>query len=298
MSQDRGGLVKPSSPSTNQYYDLYRQFGIAGESKGNGTYIGMEGWANPGRTGVPYKWDTVMAASAATGMFTPFTSGKPLYQERGAAQGWLMSSASNEEFLAIQSALREVGLINGEYYIGERSDGKTRSAWNELLAMSNRQGITWSAMLGRLGKTSSSNVAKQKKNPWGDGPRRVTTTNVNRTYRETSREDAQAMLLNMWRNYYGRDPKNTEITSFQKALNAKERANPTITTTTTTTDRLTGSSSSTVKVKQAPDASSSLLDQTRKASAGSVESKAYKIGQYTDVLLRMVGLDAGAGEEL
>ncbi len=76
-------------------------------------------------------------------------------------------------------------------------------------------------------------------------PRTVTQTAT--SYDLSTREDAHAIFLQAAQSLLGRDPTKAEISAFQKALNAYEKANPTVTTTTTNYmgDTVTGQSQTT-----------------------------------------------------
>lgn len=61
-------------------------------------------------------------------------------------------------------------------------------------------------------------------------PRTVTQSST--SYDMSTREDAHGIFLQAAQSLLGRDPTKSEITAFQKALNAYEKANPTVTTQT------------------------------------------------------------------
>ena len=62
-------------------------------------------------------------------------------------------------------------------------------------------------------------------------PRSVTQTST--AYDMSTREDAHGIFLQAAQSLLGRDPTKAEIGAFQKALNAYEKKNPTVTTQTT-----------------------------------------------------------------
>jgi len=76
-------------------------------------------------------------------------------------------------------------------------------------------------------------------------PRSVTQTST--SYDMSTREDAHAIFLQAAQSLLGRDPTKSEISAFQKALNAYEKAHPTVTTQTTNYmgDTVTGQTSTT-----------------------------------------------------
>lgn len=86
-------------------------------------------------------------------------------------------------------------------------------------------------------------AAGQQLTPWDilakDMGQREATMNAPRTitqkstsYNMSTREDAHAIFMQAAQTLLGRDPTKAEITSFQKSLNAYEKANPSVTTAT------------------------------------------------------------------
>lgn len=59
-----------------------------------------------------------------------------------------------------------------------------------------------------------------------------TVTQKSTSYNMSTREDAHAIFMQAAQTLLGRDPTKAEITSFQKSLNAYEKANPSVTTAT------------------------------------------------------------------
>lgn len=70
----------------------------------------------------------------------------------------------------------------------------------------------------------------QQREAYMNTPRTVTQTST--AYDMSTREDAHAIFLQAAQSLLGRDPTKHEISAFQKALNAYEKANPTVTTVT------------------------------------------------------------------
>lgn len=76
-------------------------------------------------------------------------------------------------------------------------------------------------------------------------PRSVTQTS--KSFDMSTQQDAHAIFMQAAQSLLGRDPTKSEVASFQRTLNAYEKANPTITTATTSYvgDEVTGQTSTT-----------------------------------------------------
>lgn len=283
------GRIQQSLGEAGYYSEVpYLSSDRAGGNAGPGQRA--TGWAGGSMADAAY--------SAKLGNVGMWTRGRGLYGADGATSRYLQGLGYSDDFNRIQGQLRAAGLLSGSYAIGNPYDEKTQKAWMKLLGHANLSGVSWKQALAGLLRGSGGNGpggGRGRGNPWGSGPRRVTTTNTSYQYRETTRADAEALLLDMWRNYFGRSPHDPEVDAFHTDLNKRQRANPTVTTTTTTTDRLTGSSTTKSTVKEGEDQSAVALDETRSTAKTDVESKAYRIGAFTDVLLSMVGLNSGPG---
>src|SRR5688500_20335702 len=85
----------------------------------------------------------------------------------------------------------------------------------------------------------------QQREAYMNTPRTVTQTST--AFDMSTREDAHAIFLQAAQSLLGRDPTKSEIGAFWKALNAYEKANPTVTTQTTNYmgDTVTGQTSTT-----------------------------------------------------
>ncbi len=76
-------------------------------------------------------------------------------------------------------------------------------------------------------------MAKDRAQREAAGPKTVTQTST--SYDMSTQQDAHAIFLQAAQSLLGRDPTKSEITAFRTALNAYEKANPTVTKATTTT---------------------------------------------------------------
>jgi hypothetical protein len=85
----------------------------------------------------------------------------------------------------------------------------------------------------------------QQREKYLNTPRSVTQTST--AFDMSTKEDAHAIFMQAAQSLLGRDPTKSEVSSFQSALNAYEKANPTVTTQTTNYlgDTVTGQTSTT-----------------------------------------------------
>ncbi len=117
-------------------------------------------------------------------------------------------------------------------------------------------------------------------------PRSVTQTST--AYDMSTREDAHAIFLQAAQSLLGRDPTKSEISAFQKALNAYEKANPTVTTQTTNYmgDTVTGQSSTTKGgVKVGARQLMAVEDVKRDPEFGAYQAAT----TYFDAMMQMIG---------
>jgi len=117
-------------------------------------------------------------------------------------------------------------------------------------------------------------------------PRSVTQTST--AYDMSTREDAHAIFLQSAQALLGRDPTKAEIKTFQKALNAYEKANPTVTTQTTNYmgDTVTSQSSTTKGgVKEGARQLMAMEDIKQDPEYGAFQAAT----TYYDAMMEMIG---------
>lgn len=127
---------------------------------------------------------------------------------------------------------------------------------------------------------------RQAREAYMNTPRSVTQTSTN--YQMSTREDAHALFLQAAQSLLGRDPTKSEISTFQKALNAYEKKNPTVTTTTSNYvgDQLK-SQSSTSKGGVSENARALMAQEDIKKDP---EYGAYQAATtYFDAMMQMIG---------
>ncbi|AZF95820.1 hypothetical protein SEA_OLICIOUS_10 [Streptomyces phage Olicious] len=117
-------------------------------------------------------------------------------------------------------------------------------------------------------------------------PRTVTQSST--SYDMSTREDAHGIFLQAAQSLLGRDPTKSEITAFQKALNAYEKANPTTTTQTSNYigDTLQSQSSTTTGgVKEGARQLMALEDVKADPEYGAYQAAT----TYFDAMMEMIG---------
>lgn len=152
---------------------------------------------------------------------------------------------------------------------------------------------------GYVGQAASYYQSGNKLTPWDilskdmqqreaylNTPRSVTQTST--SYDMSTREDAHAIFLQAAQSLLGRDPTKSEISSFQKALNKYEKANPTKTTQTTNYlgDTVTGQTSTTTGgVKEGARAVMATEDVKADPEYGAYQAAT----TYFDAMMDMIG---------
>ncbi|UVD39695.1 hypothetical protein SEA_ROSEPHARIE_10 [Streptomyces phage RosePharie] len=127
---------------------------------------------------------------------------------------------------------------------------------------------------------------REQREAYMNTPRTVTQTST--AYDLSTREDAQAIFLQAAQSLLGRDPTKAEIGSFQKALNAYEKANPTVTTQTShyMGDTLQSQSSTTKGgVKEGARQLMAVEDIKRDPEYGAYQAAT----TYFDAMMEMIG---------
>src|SRR5688500_18852935 len=126
----------------------------------------------------------------------------------------------------------------------------------------------------------------QQREAYMNTPRTVTQTST--AFDMSTREDAHAIFLQAAQSLLGRDPTKSEIGAFQKALNAYEKANPTVTTQTTNYmgDTVTGQTSTTKGgVKEGARQLMAVEDVKKDPEFGAYQAAT----TYFDAMMQMIG---------
>lgn len=192
--------------------------------------------------------------------------------------------------------------VANQYY---NWDDKTK---NKFLSQLNLAGYDTNSMkdsqIAQLWGTYASQAAQyysqgRKMTPWDilakdreqreaymNTPRSVTQSST--SYDMSTREDAHGIFLQAAQSLLGRDPTKAEIGAFQKALNAYEKANPTVTTQTTNYmgDTVTGQTSTTKGgVKEGARQVMAMEDVKADPEYGAYQAAT----TYYDAMMEMIG---------
>ncbi len=203
-----------------------------------------------------------------------------------------LADLPSEIVTKIQRSMRIAGLIGKETVLARGMvDNNTQAAWEELLSISNRQGLDWQTTLSRL--TTDPTSGREFTTPAGTRTSQ-TTRNVSVTDPMTARTQARQT----WQSRLGRAPTSKELSAFEDALNAYEKANPSTTTTDTTSvtldngtqdDEANVENAATTTSMTTPTADVFADEYTRKGKLG-VEANTRTAGtDYFDAVLRLVG---------
>lgn len=192
--------------------------------------------------------------------------------------------------------------VEGQYY---NWDAKTKNKFLTQLGLAgydteNMKDSQVAAMWGNYAAQAANYFTQGKKlTPWdilakdrdqreayANTPRSVTQSSTN--YDMSTKEDAHGIFLQAAQSLLGRDPTKAEIGAFQKALNAYEQANPTVTTQTTNYmgDEVTGATSTTKGgVKEGARQLMAMEDIKRDPEYGAYQAAT----TYFDAMMEMIG---------
>lgn len=117
-------------------------------------------------------------------------------------------------------------------------------------------------------------------------PRSVTQTST--SYDMSTQQDAHAIFMQAAQSLLGRDPTKSEVATFRRAVNAYEKANPTVTTATTNYmgDEVTGQTSTTTGgVKDSARSLMAMEDVKADPEFGAYQAST----TYFDAMMEMIG---------
>jgi len=217
--------------------------------------------------------------------------------------------------LALQDKLAVLGYIRGTVNPGDI--GQIEAAYKSAMADANHVGaksvnrylddkLRMYAASGGLGSGDSGSGGSGSGGSTTYSSTSISNQSmVSRSVNLTGRGTAEGILRSALQQQLGRAPSKKEVSDFKRALNRKERRNPTITrsnsstttnTTTTTkgksqssTSNTSGSSKSVTKQSDI-DPGEEALDFATSSKALRRERNRYQDAQYMDVLSNMLGL--------
>lgn len=153
-----------------------------------------------------------------------FTAGTNYYDKTAksseiASQYYNWSSGTKNKFLT------QLGLAG--YDTSQMRDAQIAQMWADYVG----QAASYYSTGAKLTPWDILAKDRQQREAYMNTPRSVTQTSTSLDM--STKEDAHAIFLQAAQSLLGRDPTKSEISSFQKALNAYEEKNPTVTTQTT-----------------------------------------------------------------
>lgn len=127
---------------------------------------------------------------------------------------------------------------------------------------------------------------REQRESYLETPRSVTQKST--SFDMSTQQDAHAIFMQAAQSLLGRDPTKSEVASFRSAINAYEKANPTITTATTNYvgDEVTGQTSTTTGgVKDSARALMAMEDVKADPEYGAYQAST----TYFDAMMDMIG---------
>lgn len=127
---------------------------------------------------------------------------------------------------------------------------------------------------------------RAQREAYSNKPRSVTQTST--SYDMSTQQDAHAIFMQAAQSLLGRDPTKSEVATFRRAVNAYEKANPTVTTATTNYmgDEVTGQTSTTTGgVKDSARSLMAMEDVKADPEFGAYQAST----TYFDAMMEMIG---------
>lgn len=186
--------------------------------------------------------------------------------------------APRNQIYSVQGGLYSLGYLTK--FVPGVYDQHTRDALERAMADANRNGMSLEQMLNSQ-RSSGSQFGGGGSGGGGGGGGGTT---VQRSISLTSREGAMSVLQGALANELGRQPTPKELTDFTKALNAKEQANPTVTTTT-----VSGKNVSQTTKQGNVDPNVTATDFAKQTPRAAERNK-FQDSQYLDVISQMLGV--------
>jgi hypothetical protein len=201
--------------------------------------------------------------------------GTPLYYPGGPTSN-LLGSMSDAGRADMQASLVRAGLLRVGSFTPSTADTPTQNAWEELLTIANRQGMTWEQALSRMSAAGG-----------GGANRTQVSTSTNTQVTTFTAADARQILKQAMGQYMGREPNDDEVEEFKAQISAEARANPSVSSSRTVTDA-SGNSRTTGTSKEGYGAGEA-LDEAEQQYQDTPEADRFQGGQFMDVLARMIG---------
>lgn len=202
----------------------------------------------------------------------------------------MLGAVSPETMKSYQRKLVQANLLSASSLSKGSPDNPTMTAFSELfmIAIRANQGkapkdrLTWYELLDDLAASGSPSAAKAAAKAEALAHQPTTTTST-QAY-TTGEDDADAYLTAAMTELLGRAPNKKEVAAFTSRLNAKEEANPTVTTT-----QNDGYGNTTSSTEASNVSAAGVADSFAGGKQFSKESGAYKIQQYAAAFENLLG---------
>jgi hypothetical protein len=203
---------------------------------------------------------------------------RPKYDDANVEFARRMTLTNPEAAFAQQSLLASAGYLN-KNDVGALWSKDVADAYAKAMTDANSQYMSLDDYL----KLKS---GQRKASGGGGGGGPTSYRNVSKSVSITSRPTAQALLKQTLAAELGREPTNAEVDRFVKALNKRERANPSVTVTTGSSSGGNSTSNSTTTPSSVdPGAEAEEYAET----VNPTEAHRFQTGELYDVISRMAG---------
>lgn len=214
--------------------------------------------------------------------------GQPIYTR--SHMDAFLGRAAYQDVLEMQRKLYNYGFIDKIQTPGF-ADASFMKGLEYLYATANQNGVTINDIFARMDnagarlglKIGPTGLAGGGESGDGGGTSTTTSTSISLT----SRAGAWQVLISALTNELGREPTDAEISRFSKSLNAKERADPSVSTSTTTYDAEGNAKTSTTSRQSGVEPTAEAMVFAR-SPAMAAERRQYKGAQYFDVIADML----------
>tara|TARA_R110000868_G_scaffold27445_1_gene104149 strand:+ start:1142 stop:1783 length:642 start_codon:yes stop_codon:yes gene_type:complete len=205
----------------------------------------------------------------------------------------MLGAVSTEQMKAYQRQLVAANLLSSTSLAKGSADNPTMTAFSELfmIAIRANQGkapkdrLTWYELLAQMAQAGSK--ANSKAAAAAEAAAHQPTTTTSTQAYTTGKDDADSYLTAAMTELLGRAPNKKEVAAFQSRLNAKEEANPTVTTT-----HNDGYGNTTSSTEASNVSAAGVADNFAGGKRFQKESDAYRIQQYAAAFESLLGTGA------
>jgi hypothetical protein len=205
----------------------------------------------------------------------------------------LMAGWDQKQIAYTQYLLSAYGNLEGTYHEG-KLDQKTQDAVFEAMMEARDNNMTWGEWMSPSKRQAAQMSEGSSYGSGSGGPTTSTSTSTSTSVSLSTVSTAKQVLKQALEMAIGRAPKPGEVDGFVKALNAKERAHPSVSksTSTSTTKGGNTTSTSTSTSKSKPINPSAVAESWVDKQKGTIEKEKerYQGAQYMDSIHQMLGI--------